>query len=320
MNAPFNPPRRFPAAIFDGRITEPGLYLGVPDAVYHKDPCPEPSLSSHVGQIALKLSMMHAKAAHPRLAEVDLEADDDEDDDKPAPGKHLIIGAAAHSLMLQVGAPVVEVHVKNFKTKDAREFRKAILADGGLPLKTKDYRVAKRMAEIARPIFEAEFGGEFIAEAMLAWKENGLWRRGLVDGVSPDLMMAGDYKTCGRPCPPPAPRSSSTPTATLSKNGSTAAASTICTLKGSAGAGSSSCSRRSIRPTRAASSRPTKLTAPWPMRRSRPPAISGTAPCGPSGGPATRSPPTPRRRAPGTCPSGTSGRPPTKPSIRWRPA
>lgn len=203
MNAPVNTEgaRPFPASIWAGKVDGPGLYLGVPEAVYHADPCPAPSLSSHVAKIALKRSALHAKAAHPRLADP-IEEDDEEDEDPPTPASFLLIGQAAHSLTLGRGAPVVEIPVKAFRTKEAKARRALVLEHGGIPLKTKHFRTAHRMAEIARPVFAAELGGEFIPEAMLVWQERGMWRRGLIDGVSPDMRVAGDYKTSGRPCPP----------------------------------------------------------------------------------------------------------------------
>lgn len=192
------------ARIWSGKFEGAGLYLGTPEAIYHADPCPEPSLSSHVARIALSRSLRHAQQAHPRLRPAPpVPVEDEDEDDTPAPARHLLIGAGAHSLMLGAGSPVVEMKVRNFKTKDAREDRKLLIAAGSIPLKTKDYRVAQAMAEIARPAFRAELGGDFVPEAMLAWEERGLWRRGLVDGCSPDLRIAGDYKTSGRPCPPP---------------------------------------------------------------------------------------------------------------------
>lgn len=209
MNArpDFNGGRRLNAKIWDGAITEPGLYLGVPEDTYHSDPCPEPSLSSHVAKIALKRSVRHAQVAHPRFIDEDLvaeQADDEaEEDDNRTPARHLLIGQAAHSLMLGRGAAVVECKVKAFRSKDAKAQRRLILDAGGIPLKTADFRTAVRMAKIASPIWRAQFGGEFIPEVMLAWQERGLWRRGLMDGVSPDLRVMGDYKTCGQPCPPP---------------------------------------------------------------------------------------------------------------------
>jgi hypothetical protein len=105
--------------------------------------------------------------------------------------------------MLGAGADVVEMHVKNFKTKAARAERRALLEAGSIPLKRKDYRVAQQMAEIARPVWLDQFQGQCIPEAMLVWQERGMWRRGLMDGCSPGLRIAGDYKTSGRRCPPP---------------------------------------------------------------------------------------------------------------------
>lgn len=205
MNTPFNHSggAPFQASIWSGQVTGPGLYLGVPEKIYHSDPCPAPSLSSHVAKIALKRSVRHAQVAHPRFSEdLEEEFEDEDDDAPPAPARHLLIGSGAHSLMLQAGAPVVECKVKAFRKQADKDHRDLIIRNGGIPLRTKDYRVAKRMAEIARPVFMKELGGEFIPEAMLIWRERGMWRRGLIDGVAPNLRAAGDYKTSGRPCPP----------------------------------------------------------------------------------------------------------------------
>lgn len=50
------------------KIERPGLYLGVPEAEYHADPCPEPSLSSTIAKTLLASSPLHAAVRHPRLA------------------------------------------------------------------------------------------------------------------------------------------------------------------------------------------------------------------------------------------------------------
>lgn len=195
--------RPFLAKIWDGAIDGPGLYLGTPEAIYHSDPCPQPSLSSSLAKVALKRSVRHAQIKHPHFAEpVDDETDED-DDDKPAPAAHLLIGSAAHAFTLGAGAPVVEIHVKKFTTKDARKKRRFVLDNGGIPLKSKHYRIAKRMAEIARPILIDRLDGEFIPEAMMIWQERGMYRRSLVDACTPNLRKGVDYKTSGRPCPPP---------------------------------------------------------------------------------------------------------------------
>jgi hypothetical protein len=201
-DAPTRGARTFQAKIWSGVVEGPGLYLGTPEAIYHADPCPEPSLSSHIAKIALKRSVRHAQVKHPRFAEPVLDDADEDDDEKPTPAAHLLIGAAAHSLTLGAGAPVVEVKVKKFTTKDARRTRRLILDSGGIPLKTKHYRIAQNMARIARPVLIDRLGGEFVPEAMIVWQERGQWRRGLVDASRADLRHAIDYKTSGRPCPP----------------------------------------------------------------------------------------------------------------------
>lgn len=198
----------FPARIWDGSITAPGVYLGVPETRYHEDPCPEPSLSSHVARIALKRSARHAQVAHPRFIDPEIEAElaeaEDEDEAPKAPARHLLIGQAAHTFTLGAGAPVVDCKVRKFTTKDGKARRDLVLDNGGIPLRTQDYNVARRMALIARPFLRDLLGGEFVPEAMLAWQERGIWRRGLIDAARPDFRKIADYKTIGIECPPSA--------------------------------------------------------------------------------------------------------------------
>jgi hypothetical protein len=190
---------QFRAAIWSGAITGPGLYLGVPEDVYHSDPCPAPALSSSIGKVALVRSLAHAKAKHPRLSVV--ESDEDEAEEKYVAARE--IGKAAHAFAFGVGAEVVEIEAKAFTTKAAREERDAAMARGAIPLKTKDFRRAKRMAEIARPVIADLLGGSKVAEAMLAWEEGGFWRRGLIDRMTPDARVIVDFKTTARSAAPP---------------------------------------------------------------------------------------------------------------------
>lgn len=212
MNAPFT------TAVWEGHVTGAGVYLGVKEAVYHADPCPEPSLSSHVAKIALARSVRHAQLAHPRFPEPILpntarayRADQEAarlargEEEKPVmPARHLRIGTAAHTLTLGAGAPAVDCKVDNFKTKDAQTRRDLVLRNGGVPLTTEDYWIAKDMAAVAKPFITDYLGGYFVPEAMIAWSEGGFWRRGLVDILRPDLAVAGDLKTSALELPPDA--------------------------------------------------------------------------------------------------------------------
>lgn len=48
--------REIVRALVDNRITTPGLYLEVPERIYHADPCPSPSLSASVANVLIDQS------------------------------------------------------------------------------------------------------------------------------------------------------------------------------------------------------------------------------------------------------------------------
>ena len=180
------------ATLWRGKVDGPGLYLGTPEADYHADPCPEPSLSSHVGKLALNKSLFHAKAAHPRLTAPPEDIDEEE---APKTNYAREIGSAAHSLAFGIGAEVEEIKVKAFTTRESRVLRDEARIAGKIPLKSAHYRIAQDMANIARPVILDLLKGSLVAEAMLTWQERGLWRRGLIDRMSADALTIIDYKT-----------------------------------------------------------------------------------------------------------------------------
>ncbi|GBR70939.1 hypothetical protein [Gluconobacter kanchanaburiensis] len=93
------------------RIEKPGIY-DMPEAVYHSDPCLEPSLSNSIARVLLDQSPMHAHYAHPRLNlkrepfEVTAAMD---------------FGTALHKLLLGKGAAIVEVKADAYRSAAAKE-------------------------------------------------------------------------------------------------------------------------------------------------------------------------------------------------------
>jgi hypothetical protein len=187
----------FHVAPWEGFVTEPGLYLGTPEERYHSDPCPEPSLSATVAKIALNKAMSKAKAAHPRLRGDDYPQDllDAEDDERVIQW-FMDVGSAVHSLSLGAGPSITEIRAPNYKKKDAQELKKEIRAAGRIPLLTKHWNLAHRMAQRLRPVLVNLMGEDFPAEVMACSKsEHGWWIRSLMDGASPDLRVICDVKT-----------------------------------------------------------------------------------------------------------------------------
>lgn len=184
----------FHVARWEGLVTEPGLYLGTPEQRYHEDPCPEPSLSASIAKIALNKSMSKAQAAHPRLRGPDYPEDETAEEPENPPW-YQDVGSAVHSLALKAGQEVVEVRAPNWKKKDAQDIRKELRSSRKIPLLTKHYNKAFRMAARLQPVLANLMGTDFAAEAMLCSKsEFGWWMRSLLDGSAVDLRSFCDIK------------------------------------------------------------------------------------------------------------------------------
>jgi hypothetical protein len=182
---------------WEGVVAEPGLYLGTPEERYHDDPCPDPSLSASVAKIAAQKALSKARAAHPRLRLPDYPEDPDSDDGERSPTWYMEVGSAVHSLSLGWGQDPVEVPVPNWRKKDAQELRALLRAERKIPLLTKHYDLAYRMAAKLRPILIDLMGEDFAPEAMACAKdhEHGFWTRSLSDGASTDLRQIVEVKT-----------------------------------------------------------------------------------------------------------------------------
>ena len=185
----------FHVARWEGLVTAPGIYLGTPEERYHDDPCPEPSLSATVAKIAFEKCLSKARAKHPRLRLPDYPEDEEEEDRNPP--WYVDVGSAVHSLALRSGQEVVHVAVKDWRSKDAQRIRAEYRNARCVPLKTKHYDVAQRMATRLQPFLFNLLGTDFAAEAMACSQHGdyGWWLRSLLDGASTDLRVLADVKT-----------------------------------------------------------------------------------------------------------------------------
>jgi hypothetical protein len=171
------------------RIEKPGIYRGVLPADYHADPCPEPSLSQSIAKILLERSPQHAWTAHPRLNE-DWEEDND---------KKFDLGNVAHALVLGRGKDFYILPFLDYRTKAAQEARAAAHDAGRVAILRHQFEQAVEMNEIARArLMQHEDSDALVDgayEVMLAWQEDGIWFRALVDFLSDNLRNVTDYKT-----------------------------------------------------------------------------------------------------------------------------
>jgi hypothetical protein len=175
------------------RIEKPGIFRGVSPADYHADPAPDPSLTQSIAKILLDQSPKHAWTAHPRL-NPDFEEDND---------KKFDLGNVAHALILGRGKDFEILPFDDYRTKAAQQARDAAHESGKVSILDEQFRRASDMVEEAwQQLSKHEDHDAFQVlyrskETMIAWQEDGIWFRALVDCISDDLCTVDDYKTTG---------------------------------------------------------------------------------------------------------------------------
>lgn len=173
------------------KITKPGIYRGIADADYRADPCPEPSLTQSLVKILIDRSPYHAWIQSPRL-NPQFEYDDDTKYD---------IGNVAHRLVLGRGKEIEVVDFADWRTKASQEAREKAADEGRIAVLRHQFDQSSDMAAAARKQLDrhedadAFTGGA--AEVMIAWQEDGIWFRALIDWLHDDLRTVDDFKTSG---------------------------------------------------------------------------------------------------------------------------
>lgn len=182
------------------RIEAPGIYPDFPEADYHADPCPVPSLSSGTMHRILTSSDYHAFYNHPRF-NPDLARDDKDVYDR---------GHLAHCMLLGGLEKIVSVDPNDFPGQKGgipegwtnaaiKAERERIRAMGKIPVFKNVYEQAyamrdRALAKIDRcPIPIKLEDGQ--AEVTAVWTEGDTWCRIRVDWWSLDRMLMLDYKS-----------------------------------------------------------------------------------------------------------------------------
>lgn len=165
----------------NARVEKPGIY-DMPEAIYHADPCQDPSLSNSIARILLDQSPMHARYAHPRL---NLEREAFE------VTSTMEFGTALHKLLLGKGSAIVEVKADDYRTKLAKEVRDAARESGSVPLLSEAYERVHICADsVLEQMKQREDCAEFFApgrsEAVMIWRKGDIWCRGMVDRLPDD--------------------------------------------------------------------------------------------------------------------------------------
>lgn len=152
--------------------------LDVEPAEYHRDPCPEPSLSCSLGTTLLDRSPLHARHEHPRLGA-----------HRSTPTDLMERGTLIHRVLLGKGAELEAVDAKDWRTKAARAARDAAREAGKVPVLE---RVLTSATSAAAAIMKrlAELGVDLSGESELpiAWQEETahgpIWCRCMLDHLA----------------------------------------------------------------------------------------------------------------------------------------
>lgn len=170
--------------------------LAITAEEYHQDPCEQPSLSASIAHILCSSSPAHARMAHPRL----------NPDYRSREAAHFDLGTAAHALLLEGREAVEVVDADDWRTKAAKEARDEARAAGRVPLLAAQWDEVQAMVDaaaaqlvemIAEPLFVA---GK--PEQPIAWQEDGVYCRSLIDWLHDDYRTIDDYKTTSRSANP----------------------------------------------------------------------------------------------------------------------
>jgi hypothetical protein len=171
------------------KITEPGIYRGISEADYRADPCPVPSLTQSLCKILIQQSAKHAWTNNPRL-NPNFEPDDDTKFD---------VGNVAHRLILGRGKDFEVIDFEDWRTKAAKEAREEAAKAGKIAVLKHQFQKAFDMAGVAQvKLSRHQERGAFTngdAEVMIAWEEDGVWFRSLIDWLHADLRTIDDYKS-----------------------------------------------------------------------------------------------------------------------------
>lgn len=171
------------------KIEKARIYRGISEADYRADPCPTPSLTQSACKLLIERSPRHAWEASPRL-NPQFEADDDTKFD---------VGNVAHRLVLGRGKDFAIVKAADWRTKAARDEREILAKHGKIGILEHQFDQAVELHLAARKQLDqhqdADAFTEGAAEVMIAWEEDGVWFRSLIDWLHDDLRTVDDYKS-----------------------------------------------------------------------------------------------------------------------------
>lgn len=178
-------------------IKPPQLLLNLSEVDYHADPCEKPSLSSSIAVDLITLTPKHVWHKHPRFG-----------NNKEQSGEACSRGSMLHSLLFGGDNPYAPLPYSDFRTKEAREARDAVIASGKTPLTEEKYtsmmcdyeKMIGALHEQVSLMAENSNCLDGFHEASLIWQDNdGIHNRCRFDCVNFDNGFITDYKTTSVP-------------------------------------------------------------------------------------------------------------------------
>lgn len=174
-----------------------GLWVGHPEARYHADPAPEPSLSASGAKTLINRSPRAFQWKHPRLRPARLPPIEESTTDQQ------VFGTVVHKLVLGRGRDVVEVDADDWRSKAAKQERADIHAVGKIAILKAKMAEAKALAREVRAQGVAYDEREgLVTEAVLVWQDAAtdgtpVWCRSMLDVLDLHAGQIDDLKVTG---------------------------------------------------------------------------------------------------------------------------
>lgn len=156
---------------------------------YHADPCPQPSLSSSIINVLRTESPQHAWWAHPKLNQQMAERDG---------ATKLDIGSVIHKLVLEAGRDIAVLNFNDYRGGKAQEAREEARAAGLIPVLAHHHESAKLVAAPLQRAAEEITGmpiSHCLREVVVLWQDGDVWKRSMMDLVTPDGLIILDLKS-----------------------------------------------------------------------------------------------------------------------------
>ena len=167
----------------------PIIYHDLPEQEYHSQTGEETPLFSYsTAKVLNEKSAYHAYLQHPLLG-----------NEKSLPTEPMIKGSILHGLLLGGGPKVSVLNFDNYKTKLAQETKKAVIAEGKIPIleikmaviyEAKN-KIIEQIKELAPYFFEPHE-----SELSVRWTmDNGVKCQSRFDWIKPETGLIIDLKT-----------------------------------------------------------------------------------------------------------------------------